>query len=188
MADVEEIAAVPGIDILFFGPGDYSHALGKAFQLDDPEIVAGYQRVAVNCLLPLNRPTQLPAQQLLRLNSPDLRRVSAAQEAARAAGKFAGTVCGAANAQSLADMGYQVLAMGMDAWAVAEWARQVTIHLQARLRRWALRVAAAVCRRRRTLTRSSPLRMGRGCEGGTVGFIARPLSQPRPRPSWASQP
>ena len=71
--------------------------------------------------------------------------MSAAQEAARAAGKFAGTVCGAANAQSLADMGYQVLAMGMDAWAVAEWARQVTIHLQARLRRWALRVAAAAC-------------------------------------------
>ena len=54
--------------------------------------------------------------------------MSAAQEAARAAGKFAGTVCGAANAQSLADMGYQVLAMGMDAWAVAEWARQVTIN------------------------------------------------------------
>ena len=63
MAEVEEIAAVPGIDILFFGPGDYSHALGKAFQLDDPEIVAGYQRVAVSCLLPLNqqrRPAQLP--------------------------------------------------------------------------------------------------------------------------------
>ena len=63
MAEVEEIAAVPGIDILFFGPGDYSHALGKAFQLDDPEIVAGYKRVAVNYFLPLNqqrRPAQLP--------------------------------------------------------------------------------------------------------------------------------
>ena len=147
MAEVEEIAAVPGIDILFFGPGDYSHALGKAFQLDDPEIVAGYERVAVNCLLPLNRPTQLPAQQqLLRLDLPDLRRVSAAQEAARAAGKFAGTVCGAANAQSLADMGYQVLAMGMDAWAVAEWARQVTPHLQAPSSSKALGVEGGCCR------------------------------------------
>lgn len=35
---IGEIAAVPGIDGLFFGPGDYSHAIGKPGRLDHPEV------------------------------------------------------------------------------------------------------------------------------------------------------
>ena len=46
MDQIEEIAAVPGYDILFFGPGDYSHAIGHSGEFDHPEILAGYQKVA----------------------------------------------------------------------------------------------------------------------------------------------
>lgn len=45
LANVDEIAAVPGYDGLLFGPGDFSHLIGKAGQLDDPEVVAARQRV-----------------------------------------------------------------------------------------------------------------------------------------------
>lgn len=43
---VEEIAAVPGFDVLLFGPGDFSHRIGKVGQLDDPRVVAARKRVA----------------------------------------------------------------------------------------------------------------------------------------------
>lgn len=43
---VEAIAAVPGFEGLLFGPGDFSHRIGKAGQLDAPEVVAARQRVA----------------------------------------------------------------------------------------------------------------------------------------------
>ena len=43
---VEKIAAVPGVNGLMFGPGDFSHRIGKAGQLDAPEVVAARQRVA----------------------------------------------------------------------------------------------------------------------------------------------
>jgi 2,4-dihydroxyhept-2-ene-1,7-dioic acid aldolase len=43
---VEEIAAVPHFDGLLFGPGDFSHRIGKAGQLDAPEVVAARKRVA----------------------------------------------------------------------------------------------------------------------------------------------
>ncbi|WP_221031948.1 HpcH/HpaI aldolase family protein [Actomonas aquatica] len=46
LANVEEIAAVPGFNGLLFGPGDFSHLIGKAGQLDAPEVVAARQRVA----------------------------------------------------------------------------------------------------------------------------------------------
>ncbi len=36
--NLDDIAKVPGIDMVFFGPGDYSHALGIAGQFDHPEI------------------------------------------------------------------------------------------------------------------------------------------------------
>lgn len=36
--NLDEIAEVKGIDMLFFGPGDYSHALGIAGEFDHPEI------------------------------------------------------------------------------------------------------------------------------------------------------
>lgn len=46
LANVEEIAAIPGFNGLLFGPGDFSHLIGKAGQLDAPEVVAARQRVA----------------------------------------------------------------------------------------------------------------------------------------------
>jgi 4-hydroxy-2-oxoheptanedioate aldolase len=44
--NVEAIAAVPGFDILLFGPGDFSHLIGKAGQVSDPQVVAARKRVA----------------------------------------------------------------------------------------------------------------------------------------------
>lgn len=46
LANVEEIAAVPGFDILLFGPGDFSHLIGKPGQVLDDEVVAARKRVA----------------------------------------------------------------------------------------------------------------------------------------------
>ncbi|MFM1850581.1 MAG: hypothetical protein RIS54_265 [Verrucomicrobiota bacterium] len=46
LAQVEKIAAVPGFDGFLFGPGDFSHRIGKAGELNDPEVAAARQRVA----------------------------------------------------------------------------------------------------------------------------------------------
>ena len=46
LEQVEAIAAVPGFDGLLFGPGDFSHRLGHAGQLDHPAVVAARRRVA----------------------------------------------------------------------------------------------------------------------------------------------
>lgn len=46
LAQVEEIAAVPGFDVLLFGPGDFSHLIGRAGQVAHPEVVAARRRVA----------------------------------------------------------------------------------------------------------------------------------------------
>lgn len=46
LEQVEKIAAVPGFDVLLFGPGDFSHRIGKAGQMNAPEVVAARQRVA----------------------------------------------------------------------------------------------------------------------------------------------
>ncbi|MSU23289.1 MAG: aldolase [Opitutus sp.] len=43
---VDEIAAVPGFDGMMFGPGDFSHRVGKPGQLNAPEVVAARKRVA----------------------------------------------------------------------------------------------------------------------------------------------
>jgi 4-hydroxy-2-oxoheptanedioate aldolase len=45
LENVEEIAAVPGYDGILFGPGDFSHRIGKAGQLDAPEVVDARKRV-----------------------------------------------------------------------------------------------------------------------------------------------
>jgi 4-hydroxy-2-oxoheptanedioate aldolase len=42
----EEIAAVPGVDGLFFGPGDYSVAAGVPAQIDHPDVRRAMGRVA----------------------------------------------------------------------------------------------------------------------------------------------
>lgn len=49
LENVEEIAAVPGFDGILFGPGDFSHRVGKPGQLDAPEVVAARKRVAAAC-------------------------------------------------------------------------------------------------------------------------------------------
>lgn len=47
---VEEIAAVPGYDMLLFGAGDFSHRIGKIGQATAPEVVAARKRVAAAAL------------------------------------------------------------------------------------------------------------------------------------------
>jgi 4-hydroxy-2-oxoheptanedioate aldolase len=46
VAQVEAIAAVPGFNGIMFGPGDYSHRVGKVGQVDDPEVVKARKHVA----------------------------------------------------------------------------------------------------------------------------------------------
>jgi 4-hydroxy-2-oxoheptanedioate aldolase len=50
LENVEEIAAVPGYNGILFGPGDFSHRLGKVGQINDPAVVAARKRVAAACL------------------------------------------------------------------------------------------------------------------------------------------
>lgn len=44
--EVERIAAVPGLDMVFFGPGDFSQSIGRPGELDHPEVIAARERVA----------------------------------------------------------------------------------------------------------------------------------------------
>jgi 4-hydroxy-2-oxoheptanedioate aldolase len=45
LEDVEAIAQAPGVDVLFVGPRDLSHALGVPGQIDAPEYRAALSRV-----------------------------------------------------------------------------------------------------------------------------------------------
>ncbi len=49
LEQVEKIAAVPGVSGIMFGPGDFSHRIGKVGQITDPVVVAGRKRVAAAC-------------------------------------------------------------------------------------------------------------------------------------------
>jgi 4-hydroxy-2-oxoheptanedioate aldolase len=44
--ELDAIAAVEGIDMLFFGPGDFSHAIGCAGEMDAPPVVEARRRIA----------------------------------------------------------------------------------------------------------------------------------------------
>ncbi len=46
MQELDEIAAVEGIDMLFFGPGDFSQSLGCPGRTDDPRLLDARRRVA----------------------------------------------------------------------------------------------------------------------------------------------
>lgn len=48
--DLEEIGRLRGIDIIFFGPGDFSHAIGAPGDLDHPRVIDTRRRVAEVCL------------------------------------------------------------------------------------------------------------------------------------------
>lgn len=47
--NIEEIVKVPGIDAVLLGPYDLSASYGKLGQIDDPEVVAGIERVTKAC-------------------------------------------------------------------------------------------------------------------------------------------
>lgn len=46
LAELDAIAAVPGIDMLFFGPGDFSHGIGAPGEWDHPRIIEARRLVA----------------------------------------------------------------------------------------------------------------------------------------------
>jgi len=46
MEELDEIASIEGIDMLFFGPGDYSHAIGVSYQLHHPAVEEARKKVA----------------------------------------------------------------------------------------------------------------------------------------------
>ncbi len=47
---IEEIAQVPGIDMLFFGPADFAHSLGIPTEMGDPRVAAARRKVAETAL------------------------------------------------------------------------------------------------------------------------------------------
>lgn len=47
---VDEIAAVEGYDFLLFGPGDYSHRIGKPGDIHSPEVLEARAKVEAACL------------------------------------------------------------------------------------------------------------------------------------------
>jgi len=46
LAELEEIAALPGYDMLFFGPGDFSHSIGDPGNFDNPKLLEARKEVA----------------------------------------------------------------------------------------------------------------------------------------------
>lgn len=50
LEELEAIAALAGIDIIFFGPGDFSHGIGAPGQWDHPKITETRRRIAEVCL------------------------------------------------------------------------------------------------------------------------------------------
>ncbi|MBN9347985.1 MAG: hypothetical protein J0I48_17595 [Devosia sp.] len=89
MDHLEAMAEMDGVDCLFFGPGDYSLALGVPGQLQHPDIKAVRKRIA---------------------------------EVARKHGKIAATVCGRDQIRDYADLGYNLLSVGADVVALAQYA------------------------------------------------------------------
>lgn len=99
LAELDAIAALPGIDMLFFGPGDFSHAIGAPGVWDHPQLLDARRRVA---------------------------------EAARAHGKFAGTVASPANLAELIDLGYRFLSLGADVVGLSQYCRAMRAEFGAR--------------------------------------------------------
>lgn len=42
LAELDAIAALPGIDVLFFGPGDFGHSIGAPGEWDHPQLLAAH--------------------------------------------------------------------------------------------------------------------------------------------------
>ncbi|HYD84224.1 MAG TPA: aldolase/citrate lyase family protein [Opitutus sp.] len=49
LAAVDEIVAVPGVDGIFFGPGDFAHRIGKLGQIGHADVLRAMERVAASC-------------------------------------------------------------------------------------------------------------------------------------------
>lgn len=49
LAQVDDIIATPGVDAIFFGPGDFAHRIGALGQLSHPKVLAAMERVAEAC-------------------------------------------------------------------------------------------------------------------------------------------
>ncbi|WP_414662555.1 HpcH/HpaI aldolase family protein [Horticoccus sp. 23ND18S-11] len=47
--DIDAIAALPGVDVLFVGPGDLTLTMGKLGQVNDPDVLAILQQVVDSC-------------------------------------------------------------------------------------------------------------------------------------------
>ena len=91
LKELDAIAELPGVDMLFFGPGDYSTVMGKPGRIWDADIMAVAERVA---------------------------------QAARKAGKMAGTVAVPEKFRTLADMGYNFINLGGDVAALATYSNE----------------------------------------------------------------
>lgn len=46
MAQLEEICALPGLDMIFFGPADYSQGIGRPYECAHPDVLEAKKRVA----------------------------------------------------------------------------------------------------------------------------------------------
>jgi len=49
LAELDEIAATPGVDMLYFGPADFAHGIGAPGKMDDPRVTDARRRVAEAC-------------------------------------------------------------------------------------------------------------------------------------------
>ncbi|AHF89847.1 aldolase [Opitutaceae bacterium TAV5] len=49
LARAGAIAATPGVDGIFFGPGDYAHRIGRLGQIGHPDVFAAMERIAAAC-------------------------------------------------------------------------------------------------------------------------------------------
>ncbi len=98
LAELEEICALPGIDMIFFGPADFSQGIG-ALGTNDPRI-------------------------------DETRRLVAAT--ARKHGKFAGTVGGVGNFDSLVEMGYTFISVGADVVALCNYYKDIAEKISGR--------------------------------------------------------
>ena len=47
--EIEDICSVEGIDVVFFGPGDFTHAIGHIGEMDHPKVIETKRRIADAC-------------------------------------------------------------------------------------------------------------------------------------------
>lgn len=49
ISHLDEIASTPGVNGLFFGPGDYAHSIGQLGKISHPEVISAIKLVAEAC-------------------------------------------------------------------------------------------------------------------------------------------